>query len=103
MASGGTTGEGPDDPAGPGASGGSDDWLAGYVGRVTELVDETVRVNARLASQWSARSLDDEDWSVDTVTADVIEAWEHLTPLAGQGIELWLELVQQAMRPRGPS
>jgi hypothetical protein len=76
------------------------DWFEGYTGRVRDLLEETARVNTRLAGQWSARSLADDEWSIDTVTADLIEAWEHLTPLAGQGIELWLELVQQATRRR---
>jgi hypothetical protein len=81
----------------------SSEWLAGYVGRVTELVEEAARVNARLADQWSRRSLHDEEWTIDTVTADLIEAWEHVTPLAGQGIELWLELVQRTIRSGGSS
>lgn len=79
------------------------DWLTGYAGRVTELLEEAARVNARLAGHWRERSLADDEWSLDTVTADLIEAWEHLTPLAGQGIELWLEAVQRAVRPRGPA
>jgi hypothetical protein len=52
-----------------------------------------------LAEQWGARSLRGGEWTVDTMTADAIEAWEHLTPLAGRGLELWLELVQRALRP----
>ena len=74
-------------------------WLAGYLGRVAGLVEDAGRVNARLAGEWGDRSLRAPDWTVDTVTADVIEAWEHLTPLADRGLELWLELVQRAMRP----
>lgn len=79
------------------------DWFTAYAGRVTELLEETARVNARLADHWRERSLADDEWSVDTVTADLIEAWELLTPLAGQGIELWLEAVQRAIRPGGPA
>lgn len=76
------------------------DWFAGYTGRVTELLEDAGRVNAELARHWGARALEDDDeWTIDTVTADVIEAWEHLTPLADRGLELWLELVQRAMRP----
>lgn len=75
---------------------GQGDWFDDYAARVGELWAETARVNGELAERWRARSLADDDWSVDTVTADLIEAWEHLTPLAGSGIELWLELVQQA-------
>jgi hypothetical protein len=83
---------------------GEGDWLAAYVGRVTELLEDAGRVNAELARHWGARALDDGDeWTIDTVTADVIEAWEHLTPLADRGLELWLELVQQGVRPKGSS
>jgi hypothetical protein len=77
------------------------DWLADYAGRVTELLEDAGRVNAQLAKHWGARALDDADeWTIDTVTADVIEAWEHLTPLADRGLELWLELLQQGLRPK---
>lgn len=79
-------------------------WLADYAGRVTALLEDAGRVNAQLAQHWGARALDDDDeWTIDTVTADVIEAWEHLTPLADRGLELWLELLQQGLRPKGPS
>jgi hypothetical protein len=81
---------------------GRDDWLAGYVERVTELLGDAGRVNAQLAGQWGDRSLHGGEWTVDTMTADAIEAWEHLTPLAGRGVELWLELVQRVIRPGDP-
>jgi hypothetical protein len=29
-----------------------------------------------------------DERTVDTMTADVIEAWEHVTTLAGRGLEL---------------
>lgn len=80
------------------------EWFSAYVGKVTELFEDAGRVNAELARHWGARALDDGDeWTIDTVTADVIEAWEHLTPLADRGLELWLELVQQGLRPKGPA
>jgi len=79
----------------------SEDWWAAYVGRATALAEEAARVNAGIAQKWAARSLADDDWTIDTVTADVIEAWEHVTPLAGAGIDLWLEMVQQGLRARG--
>jgi hypothetical protein len=69
------------------------EWFSGYVGRVTELLEDAGQVNAELIQRWGARSLKGDDWTVDTMTADAIEAWEHLTPLAGRGLELWLELV----------
>jgi hypothetical protein len=80
-----------------------EDWFGSYVGRVGALLAETARVNVELAAQWRERSLGADEWSVDTVTADMIEAWEQLTPLAGEGIELWLELVQRAVRPQEPT
>jgi len=82
-----------------GSTYGSGEWYAGYADRVTALVEEAGRVNARLVSQWGARSLHDTEWTVDTLTADLIEAWDHLTPLAERGLELWLELIQQGIRP----
>ena len=88
------------------AVGSTDDqgeWFNGYVGRLAQLVEEAGRANAELVRRWGARSLQDDEWTVDTLTADVIEAWENLTPLAERGLELWLELVQQTMRAGGPS
>jgi hypothetical protein len=76
------------------------EWFSGYVGRVTELLEDAGQVNADLIQQWGARSLQGDEWTVDTMTAEVIDAWEHLTPLAGRGLELWLELVQRTIRPR---
>jgi hypothetical protein len=74
------------------------EWFSGYVGRVTELLEDAGNVNAELIQQWGARSLQGDEWTVDTMTADAIEAWEHVTPLAGRGLELWLELLQRAIR-----
>jgi hypothetical protein len=79
------------------------EWFAAYVGRVAALVEDAGRLNAGLASQWGTRSLQDSEWTVDTLTADLIEAWDHLTPFAERGLELWLELVQQTIRPGDPS
>jgi hypothetical protein len=76
------------------------EWFSGYVGRVTALFEDAGQVNAELIQQWGARSLQGDEWTVDTMTADAIEAWEHLTPLAGRGLDLWLELVQRTIRPR---
>jgi hypothetical protein len=76
------------------------EWFSSYVGRVTELLQDAGHVNAELIQQWSGRSLQGDEWTVDTMTADAIEAWEQLTPLAGRGLELWLELVQRTIRPR---
>jgi hypothetical protein len=73
-------------------------WFADYLDRVAGLVADAGHVNARLAGEWGARSLREGDWTVDTLAADVIEAWDRLTPLAERGLELWLELVQQAIR-----
>lgn len=78
------------------------DW-ASYAGRMRDLAEQAVRVNTEMAERWATRALHDDEWSMDTVTADAIEAWEHLTPLAEQGIELWLQAVQQAVRPPGQS
>jgi hypothetical protein len=74
-------------------------WFAGYADRAANLLEDAIRVNIQLVRQWGDRSLGDDEWTVDTITADVIEAWEHLTPLAGRGLDLWLELVQKAIRP----
>ena len=46
--------------------------------------------------------MQEDDWTVDTVTADIVEAWEELTPLMGEGLELWLEFLQQSLRAGRP-
>ena len=74
------------------------DWLSAYAERATEFVQRASQAGGEAAAKWGQRSLQDGEWTIDTVTADVIEAWETLTPFAGEGIELWLELVQRSMR-----
>ncbi len=78
----------------------SDGWLADLGARYVELARESAETSAHLAKSWGDRSLDrSDDWTIDTVTADAIEAWEHWTPLIGRGIDLNLELVQRLLRP----
>ena len=77
---------------------GSGPWLAEYSARWTETMEQTLRVGTTAADRWARRSLEDGDWTVDTVTADVIADWEEMTPLAGRWLDLWLEAVQQGMR-----
>jgi len=81
-----------------------DAWLGDYAARATEFWQRTATSTSELAARWGDRSLGEGNWTVDTVTADLIEAWEELTPLVGEGLELWLQLVQQSLnagRPRG--
>ena len=78
------------------------DWFADYLSRSAEFWQRTARAGASLAATWGERSLEDGEWTIDSVTADVIEAWEELTPLTGEGLELWLELVQRSLRAGRP-
>jgi hypothetical protein len=57
-----------------------------------------MRVGTAAADRWAKRSLEGGEWSVDTVTADVIADWEEMTPLLGRWLDLWLEAVQQGIR-----
>ena len=88
----------------PGDEGQGDDtrsagpWLSDYLARTTQFWERGAQTSAALASRWGERALQEGDWTVDTVTADLIEAWEELTPMVGEGLDLWLELVQQSLR-----
>lgn len=76
------------------------DWLADYAARSVEFAQESAETTARIAKQWGERSLDrNDEWTTDSVTADLLEAWEYWTPLLGQGIDLGLEAAQRMMRP----
>src|SRR5215211_6431184 len=77
---------------------GSGAWLAAYSARFAKTAEDTMRVGAAAADRWAKRSLEDGEWSVDTVTADVIADWEEMTPLLGRWLDLWLEAVQQGIR-----
>lgn len=81
------------DPVQPGSAA----WLAAYSARLAETAEETARVGTAAADRWARRSLEDGEWSVDTVTADVIADWEEMTPLLGRWLDLWLEAVQQGV------
>jgi hypothetical protein len=74
------------------------EWLADYATRSAEYWQRAARTGSQVAARWGDRSLRDGEWTVDTVTADLIEAWEELTPLLGEGLELWLQLVQKSMQ-----
>src|SRR4029453_95764 len=79
------------DPVQPG----SPAWLAAYSARLAAAAEDTARVATGAAHPWAGGSLEDGEWSVDTVTADVIADWEEMTPLLGRWLDLWLEAVQQ--------
>jgi hypothetical protein len=77
-------------------------WLSEYMARTTEFWQRTSRAGSSAAARWGDRSLQQDEWTVDTVTADIVEAWEELTPLMGEGLELWIELVQWSLRAGRP-
>jgi hypothetical protein len=82
----------------PASEPGSGAWLAGYSARFAKTAEDTMRVGTAAADRWARRSLEDGEWSVDSVTADVIADWEEMTPLMGRWLDLWLEAVQQGIR-----
>jgi hypothetical protein len=91
---------GPADRAAPDPA----DWIADYSARWVRTADETLKSGAAAADHWGRRSLDDDQWPLETVTADVIADWEKFAPLLGRWLDLWLEAVQQGIRgvrPRG--
>lgn len=87
-----------EDPTGQAEELGSGPWLASYSARLAQTAEDTMRVGAAAADRWARRSLEDGEWSVDTVTADVIADWEEMTPLLGRWLDLWLEAVQRGIR-----
>jgi hypothetical protein len=82
---------------------GSGAWLAAYSARFAKTAEDTMRVGTAAADRWARRSLEEGEWSVDTVTADVIADWEEMTPLLGRWLDLWLEAVQQGIRAGAPT
>ena len=86
-----------EDPSPEPLAPGSAAWLAAYSARFAEAAEDTARVGTTAADRWARRSLEDGEWSVDTVTADIIADWEEMTPLLGRWLDLWLEAVQQGI------
>lgn len=84
-----------EDPAGGATASDSGTWFADYSARFAKTAEDTVQAGAEAASRWARRSLADGEWTVDTVTADVIADWEEMTPLVGRWLDLWLEAFQQ--------
>jgi|SRR5690349_3712178 hypothetical protein len=70
-------------------------WMADYAARLAQTAQETMHVGAAAADRWARRSLEDAEWSVESVTADVIADWEEATPLLGRWLDLCLEALQQ--------
>jgi hypothetical protein len=87
-----------ENPTGQAEESGSGPWLASYSARLAQTAEDTMRVGAAAADRWARRSLEDGEWSVDSVTADVIADWEEMTPLLGRWLDLWLEAVQRGIR-----
>lgn len=77
---------------------GSAAWLAAYSARLAKTAEDTARVGTAAADRWARRSLEEGEWSVDSVTADIIADWEEMTPLLGRWLDLWLEAMQQGIR-----
>jgi hypothetical protein len=78
------------------------EWLTDYASRSAAYWQRAARAGSDVAARWGERSLQDGEWTVDTVTADLIEAWEELTPLLGEGLELWLQFVQKSLQTGRP-
>ena len=91
-----------DDPACGNAETGPGSWLSDYPARLARTVEDTMQAGAEVANRWASRSLEDQQWSIDNVTADAIADWEELTPLVGRWLDLWLEVAQQAMKGARP-
>lgn len=70
-------------------------WIAEYSARFAKTAEDTARIGVAAADRWARRSLADGEWTIDTVTADVIADWEEMTPLMGRWLDLWLEALQQ--------
>lgn len=85
----------------PPESGNEDDWISGYVHRLNDLLRAATQAGQDLADEWGERSLTGDEWTATTMTADAIDASDRITPLVGEGIDLWLELVQRSYPRRG--
>ena len=77
-------------------------WLAEYSNRLAKAADDSIRAGSASADRWARRALSDQEWSIDTVTADAIADWEEFTPLLGRWLDLWLEAAQRPFQ-RPPS
>jgi hypothetical protein len=73
-------------------------WFAGYSARFAKITEDTARASVTMAGGGARRALADGEWTVDTVTADVIAEWEEMTALMDRGLDLWLEVLQQPIR-----
>lgn len=85
-----------------GSGGTNEAWLGDYAAQAVDYWQRVATSSSQVAARWGERSLRDGEWTVDTVTADLIETWEELTPLMGEGLELWLQLVQTTLRTGRP-
>lgn len=91
-----------DGPGHDGAAANPGSWLADYSQRLAQTFDDSVRAGLTTADRWARRSLSDQEWSIDTVTADAIADWEELTPLLGRWLDLWLEAAQRPCKEASP-
>lgn len=76
-------------------------WLPDFSAWLVKAAEDTMVEGASAADRWARRSLEEGEWSVDAVTADVLADWERMTPLMGRWLDLWLEAVQQGFSENG--
>ena len=87
-----------EDRAGAATASDSGTWFADFSAQFAKTAEDTARVGAAAADRWARRSVADGDWTVDTVTADIIAYWEEMTPLMGRWLDLWLEAHLEPIR-----
>lgn len=71
-----------------------------------DLAQRSMHVVQQLQSDWDGMAVNDRDWSTDTIMNEVVNSWEHFTPVMGDWIQYGVDGMGIALRsfwPQGPT
>lgn len=88
--------QGQGDPAG---GSGTADWLRN--GR--ELVGRTYELAGQLQLDWDSLSQRASEWTTDTIMNEVVNSWEHFTPVMGEWIQHGIDAMSIGLRTAWPA
>ena len=70
-----------------------------------DLTQRSMQVVQQLQRDWDGMAVNDRQWSTDTIMNEVVNSWEHFTPVMGDWIQYGVDGMGIALRsfwPQGP-
>ena len=81
------------------------DAIQGWMREGADLAQRSMQVVQQLQRDWDGMAVNDRSWSTDTIMNEVVNSWEHFTPVMGDWIQYGVDGMGIALRsfwPQGP-